>query len=291
MRQALYRAKKKQQQQQQSIQSTSTVTISRNDLRKREGLQRRRQNIAKFKLQIRQLQDANEKLQIENNQLKEKLISLTSSSSPMTTVTTTTPSSSLQPSNEDITPIRSPTSPSTQFFQHISPNAKRRATARMMVDKSDLPRGSINSVRKKFGINLSNQNLPSKTTTMSSKELTEAIEKFLNDDDNTRLTPDKNNIIDGKQVRFLLNHLINLHQKFILNTNIDCSYSTFTKHVPSYIVSPKPDNWGTCLCITCLNPQIKGERINQLKHKHSILSGLSSLIGNDLISVASDDKK
>jgi len=137
---------------------------------------------------------------------------------------------------------------------------------------------------------LSNQNLPSKTTTISSRELTEAIEKFLNDDDNTRLTPDKNKIIDGKQVRFLLNHLINLHQKFILNTNIDCSYSTFTKHVPSYIVSPKPDNWGTCLCITCLNPQIKAERINQLKHKHSILSGLSSLIGDDLILVASDDK-
>lgn len=48
---------------------------------------------------------------------------------------------------------------------------------------------------------------------------------------------------------------------------------------------------GTCLCMTCLNPQIKVERINQLKRTHSVLSGLSSLIGNDLISVASDDKQ
>ena len=64
MRQELWRLKKKQQQE-QSIQSSSTVTMSRNDLRKCEGLQHRRQNIAKFKTQIRDLQDANGKLQIE----------------------------------------------------------------------------------------------------------------------------------------------------------------------------------------------------------------------------------
>ncbi|CAF2418191.1 unnamed protein product [Rotaria sp. Silwood2] len=48
LRQALRRAKKKQQQQQKSMQSASTITISRNDLRKREGIQRRHQNTAKF---------------------------------------------------------------------------------------------------------------------------------------------------------------------------------------------------------------------------------------------------
>ncbi|CAF2784202.1 unnamed protein product [Rotaria sp. Silwood2] len=48
-RQALYRAKKKQQQEQQPIQLTSTITVSRNDLRKDEGIQRRRQNTKKFK--------------------------------------------------------------------------------------------------------------------------------------------------------------------------------------------------------------------------------------------------
>ena len=89
----------------------------------------------------------------------------------------------------------------------------------------------------------------------------------------------------------LLNHLINLHQKFIFDKNIDCSYSIFTRHIPSYVISPKLDDWSTCLCITCLNPQIKAERINQLKHKYSILNGVFCLIGNDLLSSASDDKK
>ncbi|CAF4815704.1 unnamed protein product, partial [Rotaria sp. Silwood2] len=36
---------------------------------------------------------------------------------------------------------------------------------------------------------------------------------------------------------------------------MECSYSTFTRHIPSYIIPPKPSDWGTCLCMTCLNPQ------------------------------------
>ena len=124
-------------------------------------------------------------------------------------------------------------------------------------------------------------------TVSTSKELANAIEQFLVNDEITRLTPDKK-IIDGKQVRFLLNHLINLHQIFIYETRYDCSYSTFIRHVPSYIVSPKPHEWGTCLCITCLNPQIKPKRINQLKNSYPILNNLSRLLKNDITSMIND---
>ncbi|CAF4812289.1 unnamed protein product, partial [Rotaria sp. Silwood2] len=62
------------------------------------------------------------------------------------------------------------------------PNAKRRATARMAIRKQDLPRGSIESIRNKFDINLSNQNLPSTRATTISRELADAIDQFLNDD-------------------------------------------------------------------------------------------------------------
>jgi hypothetical protein len=138
---------------------------------------------------------------------------------------------------------------------------------------------------------LSNQNKPITSTTVVSTELANTIEKFLNDDEITRLTPDKKRIVDGKQVRFLLNHLINIHQKFILETHYECSYSTFTRHIPSYIISPKPHEWGSCLCIVCLNPQIKFERIIQLKNKHPVLNRLSSLMTNDLMSVTNDQEK
>ncbi|CAF1491194.1 unnamed protein product [Rotaria sp. Silwood1] len=152
-RQALYRTKKKQQQEQQAIQPTSTITVSKSDLRKGEGIQRRRQNTKKFKLEINKLQNSNKQLQMENKKLKEQLICLTSSSSSSSSSTTTTTlSSSSKQSNADSTTT---ISPSTLFFQNLSPNAKRHAKARMVAQNSDLPRGSNSSIRNKFGINVS----------------------------------------------------------------------------------------------------------------------------------------
>ncbi|CAF3378161.1 unnamed protein product [Rotaria sp. Silwood2] len=249
-RKAVYRAKRKQQ---ETVPSASTTTISRNDLRKIEGLQRRRQNTAKLKLEKDQLQNSNKQLQKGNRKLKEQLaslrLSLSSSSSPQETTT-----------NSAAT-----ISPSKLFL-------------------------SKQSIRNKFGINLSNQNLPSTRTTTISRELADAIDQFLNDDEITRMSQNKDNIVDGKQVRFLLNHLINIHQKFIMETRYECSYSTFTRHIPSYIISPKPSDWGTCLCMTCLNPQLKSERINQLKNVNPLLNYLSSLLTNDLTSIINDEK-
>ncbi|CAF5048538.1 unnamed protein product, partial [Rotaria sp. Silwood1] len=138
-RKAVYRAKRKQQ---ETVPSASTTTISRNDLRKIESLQCRRQNTAKLKLEKDQLQNLNKQLQKENRKLKEQLVSLrlslSSSSSPQETITNSAAA----------------ISPSKLFFQNVSPNPKRRATACMAIRKQDLPRGSLESIRNKFGINV-----------------------------------------------------------------------------------------------------------------------------------------
>ena len=42
---------------------------------------------------------------------------------------------------------------------------------------------------------------------------------------------------------------------------MSCSYETFTWNVPFYITRPKPDDWGTCLCPICLNPELKLEAL------------------------------
>jgi predicted RNase H-like nuclease (RuvC/YqgF family) len=133
-RQALYRAKKKQQ---LSTPSTSTITTTRANLRKIEGLQRRRENTGKLKLEITELQNSNEQLENENKRLKAQLASLTLSS------------------RQTITDSRTTVSPSRIFFQNLSPNSKQRATARMMVQKPNLPRGAVESIRNKFGIHVS----------------------------------------------------------------------------------------------------------------------------------------
>ena len=33
--------------------------------------------------------------------------------------------------------------------------------------------------------------------------------------------------------------------------------TTFTCHVPDNIIKPKPEDWGTFLCQTCLTPELK----------------------------------
>lgn len=36
-----------------------------------------------------------------------------------------------------------------------------------------------------------------------------------------------------------------------------CSYEQFCRYIPNNIIKPKSEDWGTCLCKTCLNPELK----------------------------------
>ena len=53
--------------------------------------------------------------------------------------------------------------------------------------------------------------------------------------------------------------------KFQALENIDGSYETFSQHVPYYVKMAGPSAWGTCLCRTCLNPELKVEKLIQEK--------------------------
>ena len=45
--------------------------------------------------------------------------------------------------------------------------------------------------------------------------------------------------------------------------NQECHYSTFCSYVPDNVVKPKPQDWGTCLCMPCLNPELKLEALKK----------------------------
>lgn len=72
-----------------------------------------------------------------------------------------------------------------------------------------------------------------------------------------------------------------LHERFVAEIGEDCHYSTFTRNVPSYVIKPKPSDWGTCLCKTCLNPELKIERLNELDHLK--VKNLESTVRNDTL--------
>ena len=52
-----------------------------------------------------------------------------------------------------------------------------------------------------------------------------------------------------------------LHTQFISDCEEACSYSTFCRYVPANVIKPKATDWGTCLCQTCLNPELKLEAL------------------------------
>ena len=42
----------------------------------------------------------------------------------------------------------------------------------------------------------------------------------------------------------------------------NCSYQTFLREVPHSIRKPSASDWGTCLCATYLNPELKLESLS-----------------------------
>ena len=79
----------------------------------------------------------------------------------------------------------------------------------------------------------------------------------MRDDEISMKCPDKK-----KENR--LDYLHVLHEKFLSEYQVECSYSHFCKLVPNDIVGPKPQDWGSCLCQTCLNPQLKMEALRNV---------------------------
>ena len=258
LKQGKWRLKQKQQQVSAPSSSlTSTTATTKSICRKSEGEKRRRANTMKMKNEIEQLRNKVRALTTENKKLQ-----ATRSATP---------------------PRQSPTS---LFLDNISPSAKRRATNRLKDRKNDLPRGSQHDLRKKLGINLSSSNIPKKTTP---SPLHNRIEEFLYRDDISKPCPDKKKHVNNQQIRYRLNHLTVLHQQFEIETGIDIDYDTFCRHVPDNIQKPNHDNWGTCLCVTCLNPQMKFEKLQHLKSKLPLVKTVLDSYSCDLSEAVKDD--
>lgn len=97
------------------------------------------------------------------------------------------------------------------------------------------------------------------------------ISRFFNRDDVSRTSAGKKETVTRKknkvQKRYLLDTMKNLHKTFLKEGGV-CSYSTFVKFRPFYIVSPTVAGRDTCLCKLHSNIHLK---FNSLKH-HRVLT-------------------
>ena len=73
-----------------------------------------------------------------------------------------------------------------------------------------------------------------------------------------------------------------MHEKSLAETSHDCHLSTFYRSVPFFVVKPAASDWGTCLCRTCLNPELKLEKAIKL--------GILTRISGNLEKVLSEEE-
>ena len=100
------------------------------------------------------------------------------------------------------------------------------------------------------------------------------IEIFFNRDDISCVCSDRKKVatnpthaLERNPIRYQLGHSKLLHTKFMAEY-VEFSYPKFTKCIP-YVRKPSATDWGTSLCGTCLNPQIKLERLVATKKLES----------------------
>ena len=158
----------------------------------------------------------------------------------------------------------------------LTPMTKRNTIRRMAITPGYTP---VKNVLRKAGyqIRLSETAAELGVNTRG-KEVGNAVREFLNSDEVSAQCPDKSK---SANLRYRKDYLCSLHEKFVVDTDISISYATFTRHVTSNIKKPKAEDWGTCLCKMCHNPQLKVEGLlrclRALKNKSEEGVSLESL--------------
>ena len=182
-------------------------------------------------------------------------------------------------SNNTLSPTTSPLKVSKFLWNSLTPKSRRKA--KLKLKETDTPAGLSHQFGEELGVNFSNS--------ISSSYERDSIKTkvdFFNRDDISRLCPDKQKVVknpakpeEQQQIRYQLGYTKTLFYKFQALENIDCSCETFSRHVPYYVKKAGPSDWGTCLCRTCLNPELKIEKLIQEKLIPSI--NLEYVIQND----------
>ena len=216
------------------------------DGRKASGKRTRRANLVKKNNQIQSLTVKVAKLTNHNRRLSRKVKKkdITPSSPILSSTVIETPQTSTSNSEAE-SPKTSPTNNGiaswktmvSTLWDSLSPATLKRTTQKMILSSSRSP--MRRGMRKHMGKWIEVVDSLPKEDALSQK-----VVNFMRDNESSMTCPDKKK--EKAQVSAWL---------------LACSYSHFWKLLPNYIVKPKPQDWGTCLCQTCLNPQLKMEAL------------------------------
>ncbi|CAH0717729.1 unnamed protein product, partial [Brenthis ino] len=99
--------------------------------------------------------------------------------------------------------------------------------------------------------------------------LRKTIEIFMEEDSNSRVCAGKKDVVTKqgvrKQMRVMLDTLINLYKLFIKKNGIKISYALFCKFRPFWVVQSRYDKRNTCLCVKHSNIELILNCLHQAK--------------------------
>ena len=232
---SMYREKEKLRKREQRLKTKNRrdQNLNRSEVNKRLGIKRRRKHqetkngeIKKLELKVKMFENLNRRLKRRLNKTNEV-------------------SSSQESFSDAITA-------SSVVLDCVSPSAKKRAIRRIKLSNTSTP--IVKNSLRLDRVNVKQNGRPS--------NLKNKIITFLHADENSMEVPDVKK--HKKGLRYRLLSLKELHLKFLADVEeSECSYAQFCRCVPKEIIKPKPEDWGTCLCMTCLNPELKFEAIKR----------------------------
>ena len=218
---------RKRQKQKAELEASESSADGRQVANKKRGVKERRANLKKSIDKIKLFSNNLRKLKRQNKKLLAQLPS-------------TSPTSS------------SPDTPDNILLDAVSPGAKRRAKRKLKLDTT-LKAQTVKALRLDKVEVQHNES----EGHVRNQETKRKVQEWMLRDENSICVPDKK-VKEG--TRYRLASLEMLHMKYLSEcTSVDeeVSYSHFTRLIPGNIIKPKPESWGTCLCMPCINTELK----------------------------------
>ena len=107
---------------------------------------------------------------------------------------------------------------SAGLLEVMSPQSKSKVLKKLAVE------GKLTPVKRSVRSTSGYQVRISKHQTQESSGIEQAVVNFMNDDENSSVCPDKKHL----NIRYRYDYLQVLHDKFRRETELNCSYTTFT---------------------------------------------------------------
>ena len=169
-------------------------------------------------------------------------------------------------SSSQVRPQNSKLTVSKAIWNHVLQKSKYKMVRSLKVS-TEIPKGINRANGMEIGVSISNPyEISQENDTLLQRE-----RLFFERQEMVRACPDTKKMVPhpfekGEKVpaRYLLGTIKMLHFSFEAETGVKCSLECFRQNIIFYLLCPKPNDWGTILCVHCINSEMKLEALANL---------------------------